>query len=268
MGLRTIALLEAAKGILALAAVCGVLSLRHTDLHAVTDAFLLRHGIDPERHYTRLFIESVAGATNHHSGQLIAVGIAYGLIRLAEGYGLWRGKHWAEWFAVLSASLWMPLEALHLARRPRLFTAGIILFNIAVIVYLGRLLARQRAERKRRLKADKELPVIMLLILVFSCANVSTAADAGLAVAGERAAASSNLVTRPVAQLSASSEVAPGTVMTQDPGLLASSPSKPVAPATSEARKRRTIMLMVLLVVLVTAGSSLRRRLRSPPDAS
>src|ERR1019366_2671935 len=93
IGLRTIALFEAAKGILALAAACGVLSLRHTDLHAATDAFLLRHGIDPERHYTRLFIESVAKATHHHMGEIAALAFAYALLRLVEGYGLWQGKH-------------------------------------------------------------------------------------------------------------------------------------------------------------------------------
>ena len=150
VGLRAIALFEASKGIVALAAVCGLLSLRHTDLHAVTDAFLLRHGIDPERHYTRLFIESVARATHHHGGQLAAVGSAYALIRLAEGYGLWRGKHWAEWFAVISAALYLPWEFMHFARHPRLFTAGVIVFNLALIIYLGKLLARQRTHRKHR----------------------------------------------------------------------------------------------------------------------
>ena len=158
VGLRAIALLEAAKGALALAAAAGLLSLRHTDLHAVADAFLLRHGIDPERHYTRLFIESVAGATHYHAGQIAAVGFAYALIRLAEGYGLWRGKHWAEWFAVISAGLYLPWEFIHYARHPRLFTAGVILFNIALIAYLGRLLARQRAERHRRLTAQPGPP--------------------------------------------------------------------------------------------------------------
>jgi len=59
LALRSIAIFEAAKGALALAAGCGLLSLRHTDLHAVADAFLLHHGIDPETHYRRLFIESV-----------------------------------------------------------------------------------------------------------------------------------------------------------------------------------------------------------------
>ena len=150
VGLRTIALFEAAKGGLAFAAACGLLSLRHTDLHAVTDAFLLRHGIDPERHYMRLFIESVARATHHHEGQIAAVGLAYAVIRLAEGYGLWQGKHWAEWFAVLSAGLYLPWEFIHFARHPRWFTAGIILFNLALVLYLGKLLARQRARRKKR----------------------------------------------------------------------------------------------------------------------
>src|ERR1039458_2018533 len=110
VGLRTIALFEGAKGILALAAACGLLSLRHTDLHAVTDAFLLRHGIDPERHYMRLFIESVARATHHHEGQIAAVGFAYALIRLAEGYGLWQGEHRAR--ALSPAGLFFPTPAL------------------------------------------------------------------------------------------------------------------------------------------------------------
>ena len=150
IGLRTIALLEAAKGILALAAACGLLSLRHTDLHAVTDAFLLRHGIDPERHYMRLFIESVARATHHHAGQIAAFGFAYSLIRFLEGYGLWWGKHWAEWFAVISAGLYLPWELSTFARHPRPFTAGVILFNLALIFYLGQLLVQQRANRKGR----------------------------------------------------------------------------------------------------------------------
>ena len=148
VGLRAIALFEGAKGVLAFGAACGLLSLRHTDLHAAADAFLLRHGIDPERHYMRLFIESVARATHHHAGQIAALGLAYALIRFVEGYGLWWGKHWAEWFAVISAGLYLPWELNTFARHPRPFTAGVILFNLALIFYLGKLLARQRSSRK------------------------------------------------------------------------------------------------------------------------
>lgn len=142
------ALFEAAKGLLAWAAAAGLLSLRHTDLHAATDAFLLRHGFDPERHYTRLFIESVAGATHHHSVQIVCLALAYGAIRLAEAYGLWNAKHWAEWFAVISAGLYLPLELEHFTHRPGLLSAGIIAFNLALISYLGKLLFQQRERRR------------------------------------------------------------------------------------------------------------------------
>src|SRR5258708_39945379 len=113
IALRSIAFFEAVKGALVLAAACGLVSLRHTDLHAVTDAFLLRHGINPERHYMRLFIEGVAKATNHHVGQIAAIGFAYAAVRFIESYGLWREKRWAEWFAVISAGIYLPLELTH-----------------------------------------------------------------------------------------------------------------------------------------------------------
>jgi uncharacterized membrane protein (DUF2068 family) len=147
LALRAIALVEAAKGVLALAAVCGIISLRHTDLHAATDAFLLRHGINPERHYTRLFIESVAKATNHHVGEIAALGLAYALMRLAEGFGLWQGKHWAEWVAVISAGIYLPLELQHFAHHANVLNAGVIFFNVVIVLYLARLLTQRRFKR-------------------------------------------------------------------------------------------------------------------------
>jgi len=156
IALRSIAGFEIVKGLLVLAAACGLLSLRNTDLHAATDAFLLRHGINPERHYTRLFIEGVARATNHHVGEIAAVAFAYAAIRFVEGYGLWREKHWAEWFAVISAGLYLPLELAHFGRHPSLFNAAVILVNMLIILYLANLLGQQRAERERAAAASFE----------------------------------------------------------------------------------------------------------------
>jgi uncharacterized membrane protein (DUF2068 family) len=84
--------------------------------------------------------------------------LAYSVIRLVEGYGLWEGKHWAEWFAVISAGLYLPWEFTHFIRHPRLFSAGIIVFNLALIFYLGRLLARQRAQRHHQPAAPPDSP--------------------------------------------------------------------------------------------------------------
>ena len=149
LALRTIAFFEGTKGALVLAASFGLLSLRHTDLHAATDAFLLRHGINPETHYMRLFIEGVAKATNHHVGEIAAFGFAYAAVRFIEGYGLWRERHWAEWFAVISAGLYLPLELTHFGRHPSVFNAGVIFVNMLIILYLAGLLGQQRAGRER-----------------------------------------------------------------------------------------------------------------------
>lgn len=156
IALRSIAILEAAKGLLVVAAACGLLSLRHTDLHAATDAFLLRHGLNPETHYMRLFIEGVARATNHHVGEIAACGFAYAAVRFVESYGLWREKSWAEWFAVISAGLYLPLELTHFGRHPTLFNAGVILVNMLIMLYLASLLGQQRAGRERATAAQTE----------------------------------------------------------------------------------------------------------------
>src|SRR5689334_8610816 len=143
--LRTIALFELAKGLLVLAAACGLLSLRHTDLHAAADAFLLRHGVDPEIPYRRLLIESVARATQYRTEQIAAFAFVYAVIRFLEGFGLWYGKPWAEWFAVISAGLYLPLEFRHLYLHPNLLSLSVVLVNIAIIFYLGYILSQQRA---------------------------------------------------------------------------------------------------------------------------
>lgn len=145
--LQGIALFELSKGLLAFAAAAGLISLRHTDLRAVVETYLLRHGFDTGQGYLRLFIDSVAQAT-HQEVSLVAMAVVgYGLLRLAEAYGLWRAKHWAEWFAVISAALFLPLEFYHFIRYASLLGAAVILFNLALVVYLANLLQKQRRQR-------------------------------------------------------------------------------------------------------------------------
>jgi uncharacterized membrane protein (DUF2068 family) len=153
--LRSIALFEGAKGLLAIMVVCGIIFLRHTDLHAATVTFLLRHGIDPEQYHPRLLVESVSKVTNLSVVKTSALGCAYALIRLTVGIGLWRGSHWAEWLAVISAGLYLPWEFQHLVRHPTLLVIGVICFNVAIILYMLECLKGQRVERNRNMGRTK-----------------------------------------------------------------------------------------------------------------
>jgi uncharacterized membrane protein (DUF2068 family) len=48
---------------------------------------------------------------------------------------------------VISAGLYLPLEFQHYAHHVSLLNAGLIVFNIVIVLYMARLLNRQRAER-------------------------------------------------------------------------------------------------------------------------
>jgi len=71
-------------------------------------------------------------------------------------YGLWHERPWAEWFAVICAALYVPVEIHHLCYRPSLILAGILIVNLAIIAYLGRLL--QANHRRRKAKAAGSPP--------------------------------------------------------------------------------------------------------------
>ncbi len=44
--------------------------------------------------------------------------LVYSAIRFAEATGLWLEKQWAEWFALISGCLYLPIEIYELARMP------------------------------------------------------------------------------------------------------------------------------------------------------
>jgi len=69
-----------------------------------------------------------------------------GLSTLAEGLLLLSGKAWGEWIVVAGLGALLPIEAVSLARRPRIGRATVLLVNASVVAYL----ARRRIKHDRR----------------------------------------------------------------------------------------------------------------------
>jgi len=68
----------------------------------------------------------------------------YSTIRFAEAYGLWRQQIWAEWFGILSGSIYLPVELYELTVRispPRL---AVFLVNLLVVGWLSWIRWRER----------------------------------------------------------------------------------------------------------------------------
>lgn len=143
--LHLIALFEALKGFAAIAGSLGLLSLAHHDIQALAHALIGHFHLDPEAHYPRMLLDEAALLANTDLRQVVILLWAYSAIRLAEAYGLWRDRAWAEWLAAVSGAVYLPLEISHLLHRMSWINAGVLALNIAVVAYMVVRLRRRQS---------------------------------------------------------------------------------------------------------------------------
>jgi uncharacterized membrane protein (DUF2068 family) len=136
-GIRTVALFEAAKGALVLAAGFGLLSLLHKDFERAAESIVRHLHLNPARHLPRVFIEAATRMTDRKLWLLAAGAFAYAAARGVEAYGLWRLRPWAEWFAIVSGGIYLPVEVYELIRHATPLKAAILLSNVAIVLYVG-----------------------------------------------------------------------------------------------------------------------------------
>src|SRR5437868_14040502 len=167
-GVRVIALFEALKGALVLVAGFGLLSLVHRDLEDLAERLVQHSHLDPASHYPRVFIEAAANTSDARLRTLAAMAFAYSCVRFVEAYGLWKMRAWAEWFAIISGCIYLPVELYELIERATLIRAGVLVVNAAIVSYLlyvrlsrtGRaaedVIHRTEADKKAEKRAKKE----------------------------------------------------------------------------------------------------------------
>lgn len=150
VGLRWVAIYEFVKGLLFLAIALGALSLVHKDVGNIAQDILKRFHLDPAWHYSKLFIEESSKFTDTRLRFAALIATIFAIVRLVAGYGLWHELPWAEWFAVICAALYVPVEIDHLCRQPSITIIVVLIVNFAIIVYLSRLLMANHKRRKAR----------------------------------------------------------------------------------------------------------------------
>lgn len=88
-------------------------------------------------------VDRLLGLDHQQFVLLGSIASGYALLYLVQGFGLWSGKRWAEYLVVVESSLLLPLEAWELAHRFTLFKLGVLVANLAIVVYLVFLLRRR-----------------------------------------------------------------------------------------------------------------------------
>jgi uncharacterized membrane protein (DUF2068 family) len=135
-GLRVVAVFEALKGALVLSTGFGLISLVHHDLQAMAERLVRHSHLDPARHYPRIFIEAASHTNDAGLRSLAALAFLYAAVRFIEAYGLWHMRVWAEWFAIIAGSLFLPVEIYEMFRRPSWMRALVLVTNLSIVAYL------------------------------------------------------------------------------------------------------------------------------------
>ena len=135
-GLRAVAVLEAAKGVLVLVAAGAGAWFLHGGAQDVAESIGRHFHMNPAHDHPRIFLQWLRDFGSMHAFALSAGAIVYALVRFVEAYGLWHARGWAWGFGILSAAIYIPFELVELARHLTWVSLLVLIANILVIVVL------------------------------------------------------------------------------------------------------------------------------------
>ncbi|MEI7908400.1 MAG: DUF2127 domain-containing protein [Verrucomicrobiota bacterium] len=142
--IRTVAVFEAVKGALVLAVGCGLLRLLHQDAHRIAIDFVSLVRLDPAQKYPKIFIELADDITDGRLWFFAGLALTYAVFRFVEGYGLWRERLWAEWLALVSGTIYLPIEIYEVWLRISFVRVFALLANLGVLTVIAYVLIRKR----------------------------------------------------------------------------------------------------------------------------
>ncbi len=137
LGIRIVAVYEAAKALLLFVVGFGLLSLINRDVEAFA-VDLVRHlHLNPVHKYPRIFIETAKHATNLELWLFALLAFVDAAIRSIEAIGLWYEHDWAKWLGVVTAGIFIPVEIYETALHFTWLKLATLVTNLAVVAYLG-----------------------------------------------------------------------------------------------------------------------------------
>jgi len=104
----------------------------------------------PIQHGHRMLTRLLDAMLQFGPRKFAAIGAAacvYAGLFTVEGWGLWRGKRWAEYLTVVATTSLIPLELWEIAHRYTWVKVAALLLNIAIVVYLILLLRLGKSPR-------------------------------------------------------------------------------------------------------------------------
>ena len=126
------------KGLLLLLVGLGFLRLVHAETATLFSKLLEALHLNAESHILHALVLQVDALRPESIMTLGAVSMLYAGLLLTEGLGLWFERSWAAYLTVISTSLFIPFELYEIIQRITAMRAGLLLANLAIVVYLIR----------------------------------------------------------------------------------------------------------------------------------
>lgn len=143
-GLRAVSIFEAGKGVLVFSLALFLSTFVSRDLPGIIAEFRTHWNVDPSSHIpvlAKMLMHDLTGSRLHF---LIMLAAIYALMRFVEAYGLWFEKRWAEWFALVSGGVYLPVELYELAKGFSWLKTGVLAINLVIVGYMLILLIRAK----------------------------------------------------------------------------------------------------------------------------
>lgn len=132
----------------------GSLRLLHKDLLGLAERLILALRFNPEEHFVSLILGQVALIDPHRLKQISAAILLIAALDGIEGTGLVLEKVWAEFVTLILTACFLPFEAVELSRHASWIRLGLLLINLAVVLYLLEF-AKGRMRERRERRADR-----------------------------------------------------------------------------------------------------------------
>ncbi|MDD2900390.1 MAG: DUF2127 domain-containing protein [Desulfuromonadaceae bacterium] len=142
-GLHVVALFEGIKGVLVLLVGFELLTYIHRDVHEVALQLVERFHFNPASQYPRIFLDLTERINDAKLWSMAIAAALYSVVRIVEAVGLWMKKMWAEWFAVLTGGLYIPVEIYEVVHRVTWSKVTVLVINCGVVFYLLFVLIRK-----------------------------------------------------------------------------------------------------------------------------
>jgi uncharacterized membrane protein (DUF2068 family) len=145
-GLLLVGLFKLSKAIFFTAVGAGAMDLMNKNISDVVMHVIDALKIDPERHFVGILMEHVGVIQPHDLRRAGILSFLYACVCVVEGTGLILEKRWAEYFTTILTAMGLPWETYELVERFSPYKVGLLVINLAVLLYLVWILKKRRQD--------------------------------------------------------------------------------------------------------------------------